>query len=427
MNKYFILVIILFTLLRVNTISAQTDKLKIFLVCNEEWLCDQEFLRNELPIVDFVRDRFLCDVQIVSNVQFSGNGGESNTIRFLGQQKFAGKEDTLVYFNEVTATNDAKRKKMLKYIQAGILPYLIKHGNADLVNLQFTSDSTRSDKIKKKDPWNYFQVSIGSSGYFNGNRNQSNATISNNLSVSRETQKSKFFVNFNNNVDRSKFTYYNSQIDTTEVIKVVRDQQSFFSQYTVKHSEHFGYGMRAVFERSVFNNIEARVAVFPQIEYSILPYKDYNSSRLILAYAIGSVNLNYRDTTIYFKTKENLIRQDFDIVADFTKPWGNISMGASFTHYLHDVSKNNFYLGGAISWNVFKGFKFSMGGYYQLIHDQLSLPKADASRDDLLTQRRLIATSFEYFTGIGFSYTFGSIYNSQVHPAFRGLNWGINF
>ena len=80
-----------------------------------------------------------------------------------------------------------------------------------------------------------------------------------------------------------------------------------------------------------------------------------------------------------------------------------------------------------MSWNVFKGFRFSVGGSYELIHDQISLPKFNASRDDLLIQRRLIATSYNYFVGIGFSYTFGSIYNSQVNPTFRGLNYSISF
>ncbi len=425
-KKYLCIILILFT--TALDLLAQADKLKIFLTCNESWLCDQDFLRNELAIVDFVRDRFLCDVQIISNTQFNGNGGETNTIRFMGQKVYIGKEDTLSYFNEITATDDNKRKKMLKYIQIGILPYLVKHGNnIDLIDVGFKTDSLQNGQSKTKDPWNYFQISIGSSGFFNGNRNSADASINNSLSVSRETQSNKFFFNFNNNINRRKFTYFNSETEITEVIKVVNDRQNIFSQYTVKYNQHWGFGLRSAYSRSVFDNIDARIALFPQIEYSILPYKEYNSSRLILSYSIGSVNFDYRDTTIFFKKKESLIRQDIDAIADFTKPWGNISIGATFTHYLHDFSKNNFNLGGSVKWNIFKGLKFSVGGYYQLIHDQISLPKQNATRDDLLTQRRLIASSYEYFMGVGFSYTFGSIYNSQVHPAFRGLNWGIDF
>ena len=126
------------------------------------------------------------------------------------------------------------------------------------------------------------------------------------------------------------------------------------------------------------------------------------------------------------KTKEVLLRQGAGVIASFTKDWGNINIGAFWNNYLNDLSKNRFFLGGAVSWNVFKGFKFSVGGNYELVHDQLSIPKLGASRDDLLTQRILIASSYSYFMGVGFSYTFGSIYNSQVHPTFRGLNFNLS-
>jgi hypothetical protein len=419
--------ILLFSFLFTLNLNAQNEKLKIFVDCNQQWLCDQDYLRNELNIVDFVRDRFLCDLQIISNVQFGGAGGETNVLRFIGQKNYTGMVDTMSYFNDVTATEDGKRKKMLKYIQIGLLPYILKgNTNLDLIELGFKKD-TAKQVVKTKDPWNYFQFSIGSSGFFNGNKNTSDSNIANNFSITRETTNNRFNFEFFNQIQRNKFTYFNQNLDTTEVIKVVNDSQNLFTRYTVKSNEHWGYGIRAVYERSIFDNIDYRIAAFPMIEYSIFPYSDYNSSRLVLSYAIGSVNFNYKDTTIYLKTKENLVRQDFNATASFTKAWGDINVGASFTNYMHDFSKNNFNLGGSISWNIFQGFKFSVGGNFQFLRDQLSLPKADATRDDLLTQRRLIASSYDYFGGVGFSYTFGSIYNSQVHQTFRGLNWGINF
>ena len=57
------------------TIQFAQSRLKIYVDCNQQWLCDMDFLRKEMGSVDFVRDRFLCDVQIISNVQFNGNGG----------------------------------------------------------------------------------------------------------------------------------------------------------------------------------------------------------------------------------------------------------------------------------------------------------------------------------------------------------------
>ena len=84
-------------------------------------------------------------------------------------------------------------------------------------------------------------------------------------------------------------------------------------------------------------------------------------------------------------------------------------------------------IGGGISWNIFKGLQFAVGGNFEFVHDQISLPLEGASRDDVLTRRRLIATTYDYFMGIGFSYKFGSIYNSQVHQTFKGLNYNLNF
>ena len=50
-----------------------------------------------------------------------------------------------------------------------------------------------------------------------------------------------------------------------------------------------------------------------------------------------------------------------------------------------------------------------------LIHDQLYLAKGDANLEDLLLQRRQLATTYEITSSIGLSYTFGSMYNNVVN------------
>lgn len=409
-----------------NLFAQKNEKLKIFIDCNQEWLCDMDFLRKELSAVDFVRDRFLCEVQIISNVQFNGNGGESNTLSFIGQKEFASKRDTFTYFNELTATDDVKRKKMLKHLQVGLIPFLLQKGSIDNIDVTLKTDST-SNSQPVKDPYNLFQFSFGSSGSFNGDRNYSYSNINNNILVSRETTQSKFTFEVYNSLSRNKFNFYNADTDSTEVVTANRDRQDVFTQYVKKVNEHWAYGMQFFYTRSVFENIDHRLRITPTVEYSIFPYTKFNDTRLIVGYSIGPRFLNYGDTTIYFKIKETLVQQNINAIASFTKQWGTINLGAFWSNYMDDFKKNNFSLGGAISWNVFKGFKFSVGGSYDLIHDQISLPKYDATRDDLLTQRRIIATSFNYWCGVGFSYTFGSIYNSQVHPTNRGLSYSLNF
>jgi len=56
-----------------------------------------------------------------------------------------------------------------------------------------------------------------------------------------------------------------------------------------------------------------------------------------------------------------------------------------------------------------------MGLQADLIHDQLHIPKGDASLEEVLLRRRDLLTTYEYEVNVGFSYTFGSIYNNVVN------------
>jgi hypothetical protein len=59
-----------------------------------------------------------------------------------------------------------------------------------------------------------------------------------------------------------------------------------------------------------------------------------------------------------------------------------------------------------------------------MIHDQLNLVKQDLTYDEILLQRKEIATQYEYFVSFGLSYTFGSIYNNVVNPRFGNSGSG---
>ena len=46
-----------------------SDKIKVFLDCTQSWLCDFDYVRSEIRLVDFVRDRFDADVHVLVNTQ----------------------------------------------------------------------------------------------------------------------------------------------------------------------------------------------------------------------------------------------------------------------------------------------------------------------------------------------------------------------
>jgi hypothetical protein len=349
---------------------------------------------------------------------------------FLGQEKFARMKDTLVFFNTNVDTEDIKRKRMLQFLKLGLTTYIARSPQAENLEISFgdmTSD--KSDTLKAKDKYNLWQFSIGTSGFFNGNRNNSSRSLGSFLSASRETEKESVSIDFGNNLDREKFTlfYRENGIDTSRTIIATRDQQYLFSYYRRKLNEHWGLAINLQGSRSIVDNLDLSANLNPAIEYSVLPYKDFNTSRIVLKYNIGPQYLDYADSTIYLKVKELLVQQGIGATASFTKPWGTLSFGVQFENYLSDFDKNNLFIGGGFSWNVTKGLRFGIGGNFQFIHDQISIPKGDVSIEDLLTERRLIGTTYSYFFGTGISYTFGSIYNSQVNPTFKGLSYNLSF
>ena len=108
---------VLFLLLIAQISFAQPNaKTKVFIECTRSWLCDFDYLHTELSMVDFVRDRFIADVHVQVNTQFTSSGSEQNTVLFKGQNTFLNQDDTLTYFNASTLSDDDKRKNPLRWL-----------------------------------------------------------------------------------------------------------------------------------------------------------------------------------------------------------------------------------------------------------------------------------------------------------------------
>lgn len=82
------------------------------------------------------------------------------------------------------------------------------------------------------------------------------------------------------------------------------------------------------------------------------------------------------------------------------------------------MKKNKLTLYSDISWKIFKGLSFELWGNVSRIHNQLSISAGDVSTEDLLLRRKELETQYSYYTSIGLSYSFGSIYNNIVNPRF---------
>ena len=59
---------------------------------------------------------------------------------------------------------------------------------------------------------------------------------------------------------------------------------------------------------------------------------------------------------------------------------------------------------------------------YNIIRDQLNLRKGNVSSTDILTRQRQLATGYEFLTGFGISYRFGSKLNNFVNPRLTSID-----
>ena len=386
---------ILFLLLIAQLSFAQSDaKTKVFIECTNTWLCDFDYLRTELSMVDFVRDRFIADVHVQVNTQFTSSGSEQNTVVFKGQNTFLNQDDTLTYFNESTLSDDDKRKKMAKSVTLGLIKYIshTEAANNIVITYNKPADTDTLNIKKQKDPWNYWIMSLGASGFFNGDANYKSQSIYSYIYADRETEKTKTNIGLSYNYRRNEFV-----ISDEETVVNENPQTNGYVNFINKINQHWGYGIFTSYVKSEFSNYDIKLSLIPKVEYDVFKYKDFNSQRLVISYGLGVQYNNYKDTTIFYKTEETLLVQDAAIISSFTKPWGNINVGAFYNSYLYDLTKYSLSFSGSVNWNIFKGFKFAVGGSYNITRNLIQLSKEGATRDEVLLQQKQLEQSVQLF------------------------------
>ena len=66
--------------------------------------------------------------------------------------------------------------------------------------------------------------------------------------------------------------------------------------------------------------------------------------------------------------------------------------------------------------SLFRGFSLDIRGNAARVKNQIYIPREQIPDEDVLLERRQLGTNFEYSFDIGFSYTFGSMFNNVVNP-----------
>jgi len=395
-----------FLLARNGETKLAPDAPKVFIDCED---CDMDYIKREIPYVNYVIERKEADIFVLITKQTTAGEGYKWTIIFTGQNLFSGLTDTLNYYTSIFDSDEKSRNGLVRKLKIGLVRYLAKTPLADKILITLPEE-----KIVPKpyDPWHNWVFNISLSTYFQGQQRYNFNTINTSLSINKVVEDWKTL--------NSLSYFYRYNIYKVEDTVIINESKSYSgsTNLVIGLGHHLSLGSYLSFYSSTYENISISGGIGPALEYNIFPYEQSSLHKLTLQYDLSYIYFEYFELTIYDKLKEKLFKEAISLNAYIRQPWGSLDVSLSGSHYFHDFKKNRLTLYTDVSLPILERLSFKVYSYVSMIHDQLSLPKRELTEEEIILQKRILATQYSYYVSIGISYTFGSIYSNIVNPRF---------
>ena len=391
---------------------GQAARLRVFLECSE---CDSDYLRDEIQWVDFVRQPQDADVHLLSSSTGTGGGGREIVLRFVGRGRFQGADHELRVLSVTGDATETVRRRVLRTVTVGLLQYLAREGQAGDLTVTVRAPGATGDRQAGpvRDPWRAWVFSIRASGSIQAEETNRESEWSSSISADRVTERWK--ISFGANTDTS---WEEFDLDEDDPFSVTRREHGVDWFVARSLGPHWSLGLDGGAESSTFGNVTFSGRLAPAVEYSVFPYAEYATRQLRLQYSLGVRRAKYREITLFDKLEETLGQHEVEAVFEQEQPWGSVEVGADFSQYLHDLGKYRLEVDGELSLRVTRGLSLNVDGSASRIRDQISLPRRDATPEEVLLRLRELQSGYEVRFSVGVTYSFGSIFNNIVNPRF---------
>jgi hypothetical protein len=399
-----------------TTEATQTPRpaattLRIYLDCR---VCDQDYLRQHVGFVEYVRDRNVADLHLLVLTETTGGGGRVWTLMFIGYDRLRGQNRTLEFSTPQSASADDQRREFARVFRLGLVGYAAGLSVMDDLDVTWLQPEAAVEAIRTDDdPWNHWVFRLDAGGDLSGERQTRFESYQYSLSTSRVTEDWKFNVSGGRHADRSRFEF-----EDEEPLESTRESWDAELLLVRSLGPRWSLGGRVRASRSSFSNIDRLTSVGAGLEFDAFPYRESSRRSLTLQYLAGIEQSRYREVTIFDVLEDNIPTHAVNLSAGFRQPWGSLNAQATYTQHLEHPERYRASVEGSTDVQLFSGFSVTLFGEYSRIHDQISLPRAGATRDDVLLRLQQLSTTYSYFVGVGVSYSFGSIFNSVVNPRF---------
>ncbi|MEX2466280.1 MAG: hypothetical protein WD995_05185 [Gemmatimonadota bacterium] len=406
-----------------SPLSAQNGGVPdMFFDCNGP-NCNSQYYRTEIGWVNWVNDRAVADIHLIVTSQSTGSGGREYLLDFAGVGEYAGYSNQISYSTIPTDTDRETLDGITNAISVGVAHFAAQNDFRNLVRVEGLRDAgdaaglVGADEVD--DPWDLWVFRLNGSANFNGEDTRDSRRINSGFSASRVSPTWK--MNFNGNVN-----YNRRRIELTEQPDFVDTRTDWGFTQLVVHSiaDHWSVGFRGELRRLVSFNQAFRAELTPAVEYSFFPYEEATRRSLTAYYQIGPAYREYLETTIYGQDSEVRAEQSLELEFSQRQQWGDASISASASHFLHDTGLYNVSLRGNVDFRIVRGFSVNARGNVSRVQDQIYLAAGESSTEEELLDLVRRSQSFTYGIQVGFSWQFGSVFNNVVNNRFRGGGGG---
>lgn len=406
----FFLLILCFTGKSQDTSVIRKDLPSYFFDCD---FCDQAFYRQQINYVNFVRDRHLADIYSMLTVNRNGGGGNEFKLFFMGQNKFKGQNDTLIFKSEPNAPEADLREGILGIMKKGLLKYLIQTDLINKITYDVQMDQKELTPDKVKDKWNFWTFNINANLNGGGNSYQSNLNMNNNVSANRTTQKMRTETGGWYSLNKQKFI-----INDSTTVNGLQSNIGGYHFLAFSVGKHFALGQYATYFQSTQQNLKNSTSYYPAIEYNVFDYEEASRRQLRFIYRAGVRYQDYFETTIYDRKSEMYYLHSFVVQWSQIEKWGSMNLSAGTWHYFNYPKSYNASIYPSINFNPLKGLRIGLWCGFSMVNDQFFIRKSDASESEILLNQIQLKTDYNYNYGFNVNYTFGSKYNNVINVRF---------
>ena len=371
-------------------------------------------MREEVELGEYVRDRSDADVHVLMTRVETGAGGYEYTFSFIGLGPYQATSRTLKVVTEAGESDDRVRRQLASTLTVGLLGYLAPTTLPAGLHVEAQLDASAAPpSTPAADPWRRWIFSVN--GYMNLEVEQSTSENNWGLSAGADRITPEWKISIGSEVRESEDSF---DLDDGEQFTAVRKDWTVNALTVKSLGEHWSFGATGHVRSSTFENIESDLRLAPAVEWNFFPYSMYTRRQFRVFYSVGLARERYYEETLFGKMAETLTGQELSATYEQREPWGTVEGRIEASNYLPGFEKHRFEFDGEVDIRIARGLSLNVEASISRIRDQLSLPRRDASAEEVLLRLRQLQSDFETRLEVGLEYRFGSRFAAIVNPRF---------